>query len=65
MGGRGSGDAKTIISPNTSFGDIIITTNIIPNDKKIPHKYILFMYWSQQKYYMNMPRAYIYSHHKL
>ena len=22
-GGRGSGDAKTIISPNTSFGDII------------------------------------------
>ena len=24
-GGRGGGDAKTIISPNTSFGDIIIT----------------------------------------
>ena len=23
-GGRGGGDAKTIISPNTSFGDIII-----------------------------------------
>ena len=23
-GGRGSGDAKTIISPNTSFGDIIM-----------------------------------------
>ena len=22
-GGRGGGDAKTIISPNTSFGDII------------------------------------------
>ena len=24
-GGHGGGDAKTIISPNTSFGDIIIT----------------------------------------
>ena len=23
-GGRGGGDAKTIISPNTSFGDIMI-----------------------------------------
>ena len=23
--GHGGGDAKTIISPNTSFGDIIIT----------------------------------------
>ena len=23
-GGRGGGDAKTIISPNTSFGDIIM-----------------------------------------
>ena len=23
-GGRGRGDAKTIISPNTSFGDIMI-----------------------------------------
>ena len=26
-GGRGGGDAKTIISPNTSFGDIITTKN--------------------------------------
>ena len=25
--GRGGGDAKTIISPNTSFGDIIIQAN--------------------------------------
>ena len=29
-GGRGNGDAKTIISPNTSFGDIIIWTSYRP-----------------------------------
>ena len=29
LGGRGGGDAKTIISPNTSFGDIIIKNPVI------------------------------------
>ena len=28
-GGRGGGDAKTIISPNTSFGDIMMTKSVI------------------------------------
>ena len=30
LGGRGGGDAKTIISPNTSFGDITIS---LPQDR--------------------------------
>ena len=34
-GGGGGGDAKTIISPNTSFGDIIIRTILRKLAKRI------------------------------
>ena len=42
-GGRGGGDAKTIISPNTSFGDIMRALNQNPRDKKI-NIYIYYKY---------------------
>ena len=36
-GGRGGGDAKTIISPNTSFGDIIRMEDILEIDSHCPY----------------------------